>query len=208
MAQTLPQPTLQQIVDRARILVIDDQDFPYSTLFRRDGYNVTKWRDVTKLTEIEQGKYDIVLLDLQGIGKRISQDQGLGVLRHIKEVRPSQVVVAYSNADWPVKYQPFFDLADEVLPKSADYVDFKRIVDDLLQEHFSVGFHIGRLERELAKSGINDWWSKRTLRAAVAAKDPDKLERLLRRRGVDQDTVTNILALVQIAIGVAQIWTN
>ena len=38
----LPRPTLQQIVDRARILVIDDQDFPYQTLFKRDGYNVTE----------------------------------------------------------------------------------------------------------------------------------------------------------------------
>lgn len=69
-ARTLPQPTLQQIVDRARILVIDDEDFPYGALFRKDGYNLTKWPDVQKLPEIEQGKYDIILLDLRASGRR------------------------------------------------------------------------------------------------------------------------------------------
>jgi CheY-like chemotaxis protein len=206
--RSLPRPTLQQIVDRARILVIDDEDFPYGALFRRDGYNVTKWHDVTKLPEIEQGKYDIILLDLQGIGKKISKDQGLGVLRHIKQVRPTQVVVAYSNADWPVEYQPFFDLADDVLPKSADYVQFKQSVDELLQEHFSVGFHLQRLDAELERLGANDWWSRRVIRRAVADGELSKVRRTLKRRNVDDESTQVIIGLVQIAVGVAQVWTN
>lgn len=206
--RALPEPTFEQIVGRARILVVDDQEFPYLSLFRRDGYTMTKWRDVNKLSEIEQGKFDVVLLDLQGIGKKLSHDQGLGVLRHIKAVRPTQVVVAYSNADWPVKYQPFFDLADAVLPKSADYVNFKKSVDDLLQEHFSVGFHLQQLRGELTKAGADDWWARRAAKRAVAGRDPERLARVLRRRGLDQDTISSLIGLVQIAIGVAQIWTN
>lgn len=207
-ARALPQPTLQQIVDRARILVIDDEDFPYGALFRRDGYNLTKWHDVTKLPDIEQGKYDIILLDLQGIGRKISKDQGLGVLRHIKQVRPTQVVVAYSNADWPVQYQPFFDMADDVLAKSADYVKFKQSVDELLQEHFSVGFHLRRLDAELERVGADDWWSRRAVRQAVAGGDLSKFKKVLKRRNVDEDSAQVLIGLVQVAVGVAQIWTN
>ncbi len=31
---------------RARLLVIDDADFPYLSLFERDGYTMEKWADV------------------------------------------------------------------------------------------------------------------------------------------------------------------
>jgi hypothetical protein len=206
--QSVPQPSLQQIVDRARILVIDDQPFPYAPLFRKAGYQLTKWPDVTNLVEIEQGRYDIVLLDLQGVGKKLSQDQGLGVLRHIKDVRPSQVVVAYSNADWPVKYQPFFDQADAVLPKTADFVDFKKSVDDLLQEHFSVGFHLNAIQAELERTGVGDWRTKRAATKSIAKRSPDPLRRALMRRGVDPETMATLIGMAQIAIGVAQIWTN
>jgi len=203
----LPEPSLVEIVRRARILVVDDQDFPYSVLFKSEGYNVTKWKDVTKLTEIEQGNYDIILLDLKGIGKKVSIDEGLGVLRHIKNQRPSQIVVAYSNSDWPLQYQPFFDLADKVLPKSADYVDFKRIVDDLLQEHFSVGFHLARLDDHMEQAGLNTWRGKRAVRKAVSSRDTASLSHFLSAKGVDTEAAQVILGLAQVAIGVVQIWT-
>lgn len=204
----LPKPSLEQIVARARILVVDDQDFPYLILFKKDGYNMTRWKDVTKFSEIEQGKFDVILLDLQGIGKKVSQDQGLGVLRHIKTTRPSQVVVAYSNANWPVEYQPFFDMADRVFAKSADYVDFKRAVDELLEEHFDVGFHVSRIEEELATLGVGGWRAKRELGRAIETGDSRRLARLLDKRGVDADSAQVILGLAQLAVGVAQIWTH
>ncbi|QHT57139.1 response regulator [Cellulomonas sp. H30R-01] len=205
---SLPQPTLQEIVRRAHILVVDDQEFLYANLFKSAGYNITKWRDITRLSDIEQGLYDLILLDLQGVGRKLSEDQGLGILRHIKDVRPSQVVIAYSNADWPVRYQPFFELADGVLPKSADYVDFKRMVDEQLQSHFSVGFRLSQIESELDDAGAGDWWTRRLARRAISDRDTARLERRLRRRDVDSARVSHIIALIEVAIGVAQIWTS
>lgn len=123
-------------------------------------------------------------------------------------MRPTQVVVAYSNADWPVQYQPFFDMADEVLPKSADYVTFKQSVDELLQEHFSVGFHLGRLDAELERLGAADWRSRRAVRQAVADGDVSRVQRALKRRNVDEESAQVMIGLVQVAVGVAQIWTN
>ena len=48
---------LKEIIARVRMLVIDDQDFPYVKLFKRDGYNVEKWKDVGRLVQIEEGDY-------------------------------------------------------------------------------------------------------------------------------------------------------
>jgi CheY-like chemotaxis protein len=98
-----PQPTIDEIRKRARILVIDDQEFPYAKLFERDGYSIKKWDDVDNLTELEQGDHDLILLDLQGVGKAESAEEGLGILKHIRTRRPAQIIIAYSNADWPLR---------------------------------------------------------------------------------------------------------
>ncbi len=77
-----PDIPFDEIKKRSRLLVIDDDDFPYQTLFERDGYTLEKWPDVTDLPKLESGYFDILLLDLQGVGRQQSSEQGLGILRH------------------------------------------------------------------------------------------------------------------------------
>lgn len=204
-----PDVPLEEIVARVRMLVIDDQEFPYLKLFRRDGYNIDKWRDVTRLVDIEQGKFDLILLDLQGVGRGISgADQGLGVLKHIKNVRPMQLVVAYSNAEFPLKYKPFFDLADGVLQKSDDYGDFKRKVDDLLKGHFSVGFHIGQVEQKFTEMGLSGRKGARLAKRVVRSRNVEPMRSYLTRRLGDAVTVERVIAICQLAISVAKLWKS
>lgn len=119
-----------EVVRRARILVIDDGAFPYKQLFERDGYTIQQWPDVTDLPALETGEFDLILLDLVGVGLAESADEGFGLLRHIRQTSSAQIVIAYSNADLSLKYQPFFRDADAVLHMTkTDYVEFKRTVD-------------------------------------------------------------------------------
>src|SRR4051812_42591458 len=119
-----PKVDLDEIVKRARILVIDDGDFAYMPLFERDGYTISKWDDVQDLHALETNEFDVILLDLKGVGVQESADEGFGLLKHIREASPAQIVVAYSNADLSLEYQPFFSDADAVLHKTkSDYVE-------------------------------------------------------------------------------------
>jgi CheY-like chemotaxis protein len=93
-----PTVAFDEMKKRARLLVIDDNDFPYQSLFDRDGYTLDKWNDVDDLSKIESGYFDIILLDLQGVGIAQSAEQGLGVLKHIRRKNPCQILIAYSNA--------------------------------------------------------------------------------------------------------------
>lgn len=111
-----PELSLAEIVKRSRILVVDDQDFPYKELFERDGYQIEKRNDVERMADLEQGAFDLVLLDLHGVGQTQSTEEGLGLLKHVRTANPAQLVIAYSNADWSLRFQPFFELADAVLP--------------------------------------------------------------------------------------------
>jgi CheY-like chemotaxis protein len=200
---------LKEIIGRVRILVIDDQEFPYVKLFKRDGYNVDKWRDVGKLAQIEEGDYDLILLDLQGVGTAISiSEQGLGVLRHIKKVRPTQLVIAYSNAEFPLQYQPFFELADGVMQKSADYLDFKRKVNELLQAHFSVGFQIRKIEREFSQAGLSPEKGARLAKRALRTRNTEPMRSYLSAHTDDLATVDRVVAVAQLAISIAALWKS
>jgi CheY-like chemotaxis protein len=198
-----PNLTSEEIRKRARILVIDDTEFFYLQLFKKDGYTIEKWNDIQDLQKLERGYYDIILLDIQGVGKEHSQEEGLGILKHLHQASPAQIIIAYSNADFSLKYQDFFLMADSVLAKSDDYVQFKRTLDQLLSKRFSIGFYIDRIVR-LANPYIADPNKIRDIATrAILNRRTDRLESYLEGSIDKKDIITMILQVAQVAIGIA-----
>ena len=79
-----------EIRKRARILVIDDDEeaFPYK-LLEKEGYNVQYWPKVEVLRDLENGEYDIIILDIFGVASaEMSTNDGLGILEHLKKHNP------------------------------------------------------------------------------------------------------------------------
>jgi CheY-like chemotaxis protein len=206
--KTWPDIPFSEIKKRARLLVIDDADFAYQILFERDGYTIEKWADVTDLPKLESGFYDVILLDLQGVGREQSVEQGLGVLRHVRQVAPAQLIIAYSSADWSLKYQEFFDLADAVLAKSADYVDFKRTVDQLLQQRFSLGFYIARVQALVGKYVDDPERIEGLVHNAVLNGSSEKLQKYLASKSTDPQVIAKVLDVIKIAVGIASLWKH
>jgi CheY-like chemotaxis protein len=190
-----PAVQYDEIQKRTKILVIDDSDFVYLPLFKKDGYNIEKWDDVKDLPKLESGNFDIILLDIQGVGKEQSKDEGFGILRHLRKVNPAQIIVAYSNADWSLKYQDFFREADATLAKSSDYVEFKRTVDRLLNDRFSIGFYINRVVA-LAGSQVSDNSKLRQLTEdAILDRSTIKLESFLKANTEKIEIITATLKI-------------
>lgn len=171
-----PTVSHQEIVHRARILVIDDGEFPYLELFKRDGYTIEQWRDVTDLPALEAGSFDLILLDLRGVGRAESRDEGFGLLKHLRATSPAQIVIAYSNSDLSLEYQPFFRDADAVL-EQHDLVGFQfldhaaELVEDRLQLLRRLcevrSFYV--LDMPIAELAVNRDREEGALRAAVHA---------------------------------------
>lgn len=200
-----PAASAVEVRRRARLLVIDDQDFPYLELFRRDGYNITKWDDVTDLPSLERGDYDLLLLDIHGVGQEYSRDQGLGVLEHLLEAAPTVIVIAFSDADWSLEYKRFFDRADATLHKGADYVEFKRRIDELLEHRFSLEFYLSRIERVLGPESLDRAELREAARKAILARDVGSFRKYLEARSIDEGRVALALTVAQTAIGLLQI---
>jgi DNA-binding response OmpR family regulator len=205
-----PHVSFEEIRKRARLLVIDDQDFPYGVLFHRDGYNLDTWHDVEKLAELDDGKYDLVLLDLQGVGRQDSAEQGFGILKYLKRRCPTILVVAYSNAEWGLKYQEFVRLADAVFPKSADYLEFKARVDALLAERFSLGFYVRKVLDEAGPYEIDPAYLGRLTQTAILTGKQRRLRSHLQAT-IPHDSaaiIDRILSIVKVAIGILQLWSQ
>jgi CheY-like chemotaxis protein len=204
-----PTVSHDEIVRRARILVIDDGPFPYKTLFERDGYTIQQWSDVTDLHALEHGEFDLILLDLLGVGTAESSDEGFGLLKHIRQVSPAQIVVAYSNSDLSLEYQPFFRDADAVLHKTkADYVEFKRTVDGLLDERFSLGFYVNRVAAELGEQSAIAPKAVKKAQKAILDGETDALRRYLTKKLDDHVTIDRVIAIVAAGAQVASLWKS
>ena len=189
-----PKFSREEITKRAKLLVIDDSDFPLIKSFRKDGYNVSKWSDVKDLGQLETDSYDLILLDLEGVGRALSPHEGFGILKHIRETNPTQLVIAYSNHEWSLEYQHFFDEADAALPKTkTDYYEFKRTVDRLLDKRFSFDYYVERAEAELAEYNAAVPKAPKKIRQAILSGKGSKLRDYLQDHVEDKNVVNNVM---------------
>jgi CheY-like chemotaxis protein len=199
---------LDEIKKRARLLVIDDEEFVYKGLFEKDGYIIDKWDDVTDLSKLEQSYFDLILLDVQGVGSKFSVDQGLGILNHIRQAAPAQLVIAFSNAEYSLKYQDFFKLADATLNKGADYVEFKRKVDELLAKRFSLGFYVGRISAALGGKVDDPEKLEKETRKAILRGRPESLRKYLIDKVTDPKMLEIATSVIEVGIKVISTWKS
>ena len=140
-----------QIVRRARILVIDDEEesFP-CRLLQNEGYNVTYWSAVQQLKPLVEGEYDVIILDINGVAdKSVSASDGLGIIEHIKRHNPAQLIVAYSGRKFDLSKQAFWKMSDECLGKPSPLTTCKEKIDSLLKAHFTPTHYWSVLESKL-----------------------------------------------------------
>lgn len=143
---------------RARILVIDDDKtaFPVE-LMKAEGYNIIWWENVHNLKELETGEYDLIVLDIHGItSSEQSTSGGIGILEHIKQHNPAQLVIAYSSKKYDFNQGAFWKLADDFLGKPSPLIECKQRIDTLLNSRFSISYYWGVLRDLLKKQDVSE----------------------------------------------------
>lgn len=189
---------------KARILVIDDQDPPIRGLFERDGYHVERWPEIKNLSQLTDGHYDLILLDIHGVGLNESPDeQGLGILRHIKASNPAQIVVMYSALPQNISARDVLLLADEVLDKDESYVRYKENVDRLLQRRWSAGYYVATMNRELGDYAAVAPRAVSKALWAMRRGNTVALERYLRAKVTDPKIIDRVVTVIGIGVGIA-----
>ncbi len=121
------------ISETSKILVVDDEKSMREFLdimLAKEGYQVVSARDGEEACRIlEKDRFDLVITDI-----RMKRIDGLGVLRKVKAVNPSTVVVlisAFATAETAVEAMK--EGAYDYIPKPFKVYDFKRIIAEALK---------------------------------------------------------------------------
>jgi len=198
-----PSLTLEEVRKKARLLVIDDHVFPYTRLFERDGYHIERWPKIVNMSQLTDGHFDLILLDLHGVALSDSPEmQGLGVLQHVKSRNPTQLIVAYSAQDWSASYRDFFALADAVFRKDDEYLTFKGQVDELLLRRYTKGFFVSKMNEALGDNAVFVPKAVELALRTMTTGSDQRIKSYLSERITDQLTIDRVLAIIGIAVAI------
>jgi hypothetical protein len=148
--------SFDELKRRARIVVIDDENSFPVRLFQDEGYSIDKWDSVKDYSKLENGHFDIIVLDIKGVAQHISEDDGLGVLTNLKNYNPAQIIISYSQHSYDLNKVQFFQRADENIAKPSDYLKIKGIIDNLITSKFKPERYINALTELLRKNNVDN----------------------------------------------------
>jgi len=201
-----PQISIGDQIKRTRILVIDDNEdeFPFKVL-RAEGFSIDYWPDIKDLSKLEHSFYDIIILDICGIGLEYDEaNEGVGILRHIKRVNPAQIVVAYSGQAHESSRIPFFKLADQYVPKPANALTWRECLDDLIQTKLTTHYFWNCLKQILEQNDCSQDQIKSIEQLVIRVVKGKKIN-LNHKIQQILGTVDNLATVVAIAAKIASI---
>jgi len=181
--------SFDEIRKRARVLVIDDDAdaFPCE-LLQNEGYNVRYWSKVENLHDLENGEFDLIVLDIFGVAPaRVSENDGLGILEHLKKHNPAQLVIAYSGQKYDLSQSSFWSMADDYLGKPSSLIGCKEKIDGLLRRSFTPQHYWQAAAAMLQEAGVTD--KKLSAIEGAVAKS------LKRRTAPSREAILNGLAI-------------
>jgi DNA-binding NtrC family response regulator len=126
-----------ELKDKTYILFVDDEQFDYIERIRAAGWNAHQVTDIENLDDEHLKRTHIVFLDYVGVGKKLAPNQqGIGLLKAIKQKYPQKIVIFYSgHAGFTLGHE--FRAADDWMPKNADpYVFLQKIEENAQKVNF------------------------------------------------------------------------
>lgn len=124
--------------ERLQVLFIDDETMPIVETLRNAGYQVKKKQNVSSEDDVDVLNSHVIFIDYNGVGGRLSNQQGAGVLKRIRE--------KYRKTKYLVLYTAQPKLPTEMV--TSGYLDF---ADDKMRKSASMDEFIGQLDKALSQ---------------------------------------------------------
>jgi DNA-binding NtrC family response regulator len=178
-----------------RILFIDDENLPIIQAFRDEHYDVQHWIDVDSLENLVDGRFQVVFIDVRGIGKKFG-GTGLNLLPYISSHNPLIYTIVFSA-------KPFTGQESELIRKHADRCITKDCtfyeLTDALEEYarsLTADLVIERLEKVVKLN----WWQRFWIRRGKSL-PKSSLDALAKKTQLTGDAVEIVKNCTAIAAG-------
>ena len=104
------------------------------SILKKAGWKNTKSiKDITDLDDIRAKEADIIFVDINGVGKSLFDDQGLGLAAALKKKYESKSVVIYSAETKGDRFHKALREVDGCLSKDAEPYQFVNLIETLCQ---------------------------------------------------------------------------
>jgi len=125
-----PSITREQLIRASRIVVIDDELPLILDELRSSGFAVDHDQDGNDHRNIDAQLYDVAIIDYQGVGSRLSPNQGLALMKYIKRVSPHTRRIAYTSRSLKSTEAEFFTESHVVLPKDLGLSESVALIEE------------------------------------------------------------------------------
>lgn len=117
-----------------RILFVDDNysEFKMVSILKKAGWINTKGiKDITDLDNNTVYESDIIFVDINGVGKTMFADQGLGLATALKNKYPKKKIIIYSAETQGDRFHKALRQVDDCLSKNAEPYQFIDLIENL-----------------------------------------------------------------------------
>lgn len=117
-----------------RILFIDDEHtkFKMVSILKKSGWiNTNSVKDITNLDDNKVKEADIIFVDINGVGKTLFKDEGLGLASALKKKYPEKKIVIYSAETKGDRFHKALREVDDCLSKNAEPYQFINLIENL-----------------------------------------------------------------------------
>lgn len=122
--------------EETRILFVDDQHtkFKMVSIMKRAGWiNTKSVKDIYDLDDPKIHESNVIFVDINGVGKTLFEDQGLGLASALKEKYYEKKIILYSSESTGDRFHKALRLVDDCLPKNAEPYQFINLVETLVR---------------------------------------------------------------------------
>lgn len=123
-----------RLKDLTKILFVDDQHtkFKMVSILKKAGWKNTKSiKDITDLDDHKALEADIIFVDINGVGRALFEDQGLGLASALKKKYPKKKIVLYSAETKGDRFHKALREVDDCLSKDAEPYQFINLIETL-----------------------------------------------------------------------------
>ncbi len=140
-------PSLAKLIRRLKpklkksdlqILFIDDENMPIVEVLRKAGYHVKKKQNITSEYDVDVKNSHVIFVDFNDVGKNISEYQGAGVIKRVREkYAGTKYLVLYTaqpSLPTDAHTSGYIGFQDGILRKSADKDQFIAHLDKAIDK--------------------------------------------------------------------------
>lgn len=144
-------PNRSELLRRGRIALLDDAAPEMLADLQRHGLAIDHLpsTDDPRFGKLEEGFYDLLLLDYGGVGARFGPDEGLDVLRHLSRVSPALRILAFTSLTFDASKADFFRNVSEVVRKDAGIASTLETIERHLGQVLTPAFQFESLIKVL-----------------------------------------------------------